>query len=107
MLGAKLFSFTSAEYLSEGLVEVDSDNNVHVIMGRLTYFALVKLTNDLTLTKIMSKTRPVGTPYGTGNLIYYFGTELYILGRVSDSSNVLIELVMKSDINHQLINSCY
>ena len=42
-----------------------------------------------------------------GNQIHLYKGELYIIGRVSDGSTSKNELILKADLKHQLISSCY
>ena len=69
-LRAKMLSFATQEFRAEKMIEVDEENNVHVIMGRLTYFVLVKLANDLTVTSIRTRTRTGGFSWASGNQIH-------------------------------------
>ena len=107
ILRSKLLSFTSEELLSSQLFDVDSENNVQVIMGRLSFFALLKFTNTLDLERVKTSSRAQGAVNGAGNTIRHFQGSLYILGRVSDLAGGKVELFFKADLHLKLLNSCY
>ena len=71
-LRAKLFYFETLDFRTERMIVVDGEDNLHVMMGRWSYFVLVKLTNDMTVLSIRTKTRGTGISTSLGNQINLF-----------------------------------